>query len=225
MPFDRGHFPIRGCRLVRLGILSHGRLTCIAVEWSYLVASDNEIKCSMPLGVVLRRSAGVTPWAEWSWKAVGVIPGAPAADWHLLRRDGESCEYHAATRTLTLWRTDTEAYLTALADNPPSIYVIMREQPSSERPFDILMVTASPFEAQDYCDSAEEIVERVPISVGLIAWICDFIDAHHTEVPFVKRRRDKLSVYAVENGKGDARVNQLSDVYRSPEAQRKAQGR
>lgn len=188
------------------------------------MASDTEIQRSMPVGVVLRRSPGVTRWAAWSWKAVSVIPGAQPADWHLLRRDGDICEYHAATRALTLWRTETEAYLTALADNPPSIYVIMRELPSPERPFDILMVTASPFEAQDYCDSAEETVERVPISVGLIAWIRDFIDAHHTEVPFVKRRRDKLSVDAGESGKGDARVNQLSDVYRAPDAQRKAQG-
>lgn len=177
----------------------------------------------MPIGVVLRRSPGVTQWAEWAWRAVSVIPGAPAAEWHLLRRDGDISEYHAATRTLTLWRTDTEAYLTALADNPPSVYVIMRALPTPARPLDVILVTASPFEAQDYCDSAEEIVEKVAISAGLIAWIRDFIDAHHTETPFVKRRRDKLDVDGVESGRGDARVNQLSDVYRAPAAQRKAQ--
>lgn len=188
------------------------------------MTSGAEIQRTIPLGVILRRSPGVTRWAMWSWKAVGVIPGAPSADWHLLRQDGESSEYHVATRALTLWRTDTEAYLTALADNPPSVYVIMRALPETpERPLDILSVTASPFEAQDYCDSSEEIVERIPISDGLIAWIRDFIDAHHNDVPFVKRRRDKLSVDAIESGKGDARVNQLSDVYRSPESQRKAQ--
>lgn len=183
-----------------------------------------EIQRSIPLGVILRRSPGVTRWAAWSWKAVGVLPGAPAESWRLLRRDGDVTDYHAATRELTLHRSETEAYLTALADHPPSVYVIMRELPSEEAPFDVVLVTASPFEAQYYSDSAEEIIERVPISAGLIAWINDFIDAHHEEVPFVKRRRDKLSVDGSASGKGDARVNQLSDVYRAPRSQREARG-
>lgn len=185
--------------------------------------AKTETQRSIPLGVILRRSPGVTRWAAWTWKAIGVLPAAPAEHWRLLRRDGDVTDYHAATRELTLYRGETEAYLTALADNPPSVYVIMRALPSEDEPLDVVLVTASPFEAQDYCDSAEEIVERVPISPGLIAWINDFIEAHHKEEPFVKRQRDKLSVDGNDSGKGDARVSQLSDVYRAPRHQREAQ--
>ena len=66
-------------------------------------------RASMPVGIVVRRTPGVTRWAKWAWKVVAVLPGAPPANWRELRRDGEAVEYHAATLTLDLWSTDTEA--------------------------------------------------------------------------------------------------------------------
>jgi hypothetical protein len=177
-----------------------------------------ERKITIPLGVVVRRTPGVTRWAKWSWRAVAVLPGAPDADWHEMRREGDSVEYHAATVPLDLWRTDTEAYQTGLNVDDPSIYVIMRrcDDPDVAHEFEVFRVTASPYEAQDYTDSGEEIVERVPTPPALIAMIRDFIAEHHREEAFVKRRRDKERVDLTEDGKGDARIPQLSDVYRAP---------
>lgn len=173
---------------------------------------------TIPLGVVVRRMPGVTRWAKWAWRAVAVLPGAPEAQWRELRREGDGVEYHAATLPLELWRTDTEAYQTGLNVDDPSIYVVMRTatDPEAEHPLDVLLVTASPYEAQDYTDSGEEIVEKVPTPPALIALIRDFIAEHHVEEAFVKRRRDKKRVDLVEDGKGDARIQQLSDVYRAP---------
>ncbi|MEV8467155.1 DUF3305 domain-containing protein [Fluviibacterium sp. DFM31] len=172
----------------------------------------------MPLGVVMRRTPGVTRWARWHWIASGILPGAQAADWRELRRDGETVEYHADTVPLTLWATDTEAYRVGLADNPPCIYVILREATATDArmPYEVHLVTASPYEAQDYADSGEEIVEKVPMSAGLIAWVQAFIDTHHEDEVFIKRRRDKKRVDLVEDGIGDSRIEQLTDVYRAP---------
>jgi len=173
---------------------------------------------SLPLGIVLRKSPGVTRWAKWVWKAVAVLPGAAQENWKELRREGGVVEYHAATVDLELYRTDTEAYLAGLSTNPPTIYVVMREATDANAPQDIevLLATASPYDAQDYADAGEEIVERVPMPDGLIAWINDFVQRHHEEEVFVKRKRDRQRIDLVQDGIGDARIHQATDVYRAP---------
>jgi len=182
---------------------------------------DKQIR--LPLGVVVRKTPGVTRWAAWCWRAVAVLPGAGPADWRELRREGEAVEYHAATVTLDLHHTQTAAYLDSLRTEVPAIYVVMRPVPATagEMPYEVTLVTASPFEAQDYCDTGEEIVERVPMPEGLIALIRDFVAAHHVDEAFRKRRRDRVSVSQVQDGIGDARIPQAADVYRAPARARK----
>lgn len=171
---------------------------------------------TMPLGVVVRRAPGVTRWAKWSWQAVAVLPGAAPSDWAVLRSEGDVTEYHAATRQLELHGAECEAYMAGLADKVPSIYVIMRNPSLGDRPLDVVLVTASPFEAQDYMDNGEEIVEKVPMPAGLLAWVRDFTDRFFAEEVFVKRRRNKGYDEASQDGIGDARIAQMSDVYRAP---------
>ena len=177
---------------------------------------------SMPVGVVVRRLPGVTRWQKWSWRPVSLLPGAKAADWEVMRQEGDAVEYHAATLNLELFRTDTEAYLTALSDRVPSIYVVMRpaEEVDRDVPMDVMLLTASAYEGQDYADTSDVMVEKVPMPPGLIAWIRDFCNAHHEEEEFVKRRRDKKRIDLAEDGKGDARIRQVADVYRSPASRR-----
>lgn len=170
---------------------------------------------AMPLGVVVRRVPGVTRWAKHVWKAVAVLPGAGAAEWKELRRDGDAVEYHASTLPLELFRTDTEAYLHGLSAETPAIYVVMRPS-ESDAPLDVLLVTASPYEAQDYADTGEELVEKVPMPEGLVAWIRDYVEEHHQDDVFIKRRRDKKRIDLKEDGIGDARIRQTADVYRAP---------
>ncbi|MDQ7069628.1 MAG: DUF3305 domain-containing protein [Rhodobacterales bacterium] len=173
---------------------------------------------SMPLGIVIRKTPAVTRWAKWNWEVVAVLPGSTIADWRELRRDGDAIEYHAATLDLELWRGETEAYLTGLSSRIPMIYVVLREARNAEsaQEIDVLMVTASPYEAQDYEESGDEIVGTVPMPEGVNAWIRAFIEAHHEEEVFVKRKRDKKRVDQAETGVGDARVRQVTDVYRAP---------
>lgn len=176
------------------------------------------VRASMPLGIVVRKTPGVTRWAAWSWKVVAVMPGAGPASWRELRREGDAVEYHAATLQLDLWSTDTEAYQMAIGSKIPGVVVVLRENddPSDPMPWVPAVVTASSYEGQDYMDSGDGLIELVPMPLGLIAWVRDFIHEHHVEEPFVKRQRDKKRVDLVEDGKGDARIRQLADVYRAP---------
>ena len=171
---------------------------------------------SVPLGIVIRRSPGVTRWARWTWRVVGVLPGAGEAEWRELRSEGETVEYHAATVAMELWPSDTEAYLAELSTESPSVYVVLREAEEGEREVEVLLATASPYEAQDYLDSGEEIVEQVAMPEGLAAMVREFVEEHHEDEEFVKRRRDNRKSGEAEDGRGDPRIRQLTDVYRAP---------
>lgn len=183
-------------------------------------AAPAERSVTLQVGVVARRTKGVTRWAPWAWRAVAVLPGSERGPWEEMRRDGDAVEYHAGARPMTLHRTDTEAYLVALSNEPPVVYVILREAEDAapDAPPELVAVTASPFEAQDHSDTGEDMVEPVPAPPALIAWISAFIERHHEDERFIKRRRDKRRVDLVEDGKGDPRVRQTADVYRAPTA-------
>jgi len=168
------------------------------------------------VGVILRRRPGVTRWAKWAWEPVGLIPGAEPADWKVLREEDGVTDFHAATVPLELHRADVEAYRVSLAMKPPSAFVILNE---GDGPSDLAVfgLTASAYEAQDYLDSGEEIVEPVALPDRLEAWITSFCAAQaDDEEPFQKRRRDKKRIDLKEDGVGDVRIRQGVDVYRAP---------
>lgn len=179
-------------------------------------------EASIPVGVVIRKQPGVTRWAKWIWRAVAVLPGAKPAEWYEMRRDGDAVEYHAATVDLEVHRKETEGYRVSLSTDPPSVYVVLRptEDPEAEHDVEVFRVTASAFEAQDYLDSGEEIVEPVPMPPQLLAWLTSFVEVHHVDEEFHKRKRKRWTEDLVEDGKGDARVRQEADVYRSPASKR-----
>ena len=176
---------------------------------------------SAKLGVVMRRSPGVTPWSKWVWRATAVLPGAGEASWKLLREERDVREYHASTHDLWLYVSDAEAYAHELQAQTPSIYVILRDVEDGddgEMPIHVLKVTASPYEAQDYSDSGEELVERVAMPAAVLEWVRGFVEQHYRDEPFVKRRRDRMRTDRTQDGIGDARIAQVTDVYRAPTA-------
>lgn len=178
---------------------------------------------TLAVGVVVRRQPGVTRWAKWAWRITGVLPGAPQAEWRVLREEGDVTEYHAGTALLTLHRTDTEGYRIALADKPPKVWAVMRPADGAW-PWRLHLVTASAIEAQRHMNSDEELIEAVEMPPGLAAWVEDFVRRHHVEEPFRKRKRVPHELETGPEGKGDARVRQDADVFRAP-GHRKPGGR
>lgn len=154
-----------------------------------------ERRLTMPLGVVVERREIDNRWQRWAWKPVGVIPGAPPIDaWRELARGERFVRWHAATLPLELHRTETEGYRANLSGKVPAIYVVLRKIQPSERsagndiaPF---LVTASPYEAEGYLEG-EDVVEVTPMSEGLIAWVQAFVQRHHVDEPFVKRKHKR----------------------------------
>ena len=68
------------------------------------------------------------------------------------------------------------------------------DETNDEVPLEVHLVTASPFEAQDYLDTGEDIIERMPLPDALLEQIKTFIAEHHEDEKFKKRKRDKLDI-------------------------------
>lgn len=149
---------------------------------------------SMALGVMVERREVDHPWQSYAWRPVAVIPGAPQTDAprQLNEEDGR-LRYHAATLPLDLHRKEAEAYKANLSNDPPQIYIVLRpnDDSGSEIEIEPFLVTASPYEAQDYLDSGEDIVEGVTMPDSVIAWVQAFVDRHYIEEPFKKRARKR----------------------------------
>jgi len=158
-----------------------------------------ERRLIMPLGVVVERREIDNRWQKYSWRPVAVIPGAPpVAEWRELIRGDRYIRWHAATLPLELHRTETEGYRANLSGKVPAIYVGLRRQSGGEHEHAPFLVTASPYEAAGY---AEDIVEPVPMPDALTAWVQDFIDRHHVDAPFQKRKRDKARPAGADRAK------------------------
>lgn len=148
-----------------------------------------------PVGIVIERRPSASPWVDAVYVPSDILPGAgPVDGWRLLREENGVRQYHAATLPLELFRKETESYIVNLQDGVPRLYVVLREDEEgiSGQDYIPFLITASPHEAQDYLDSGEEIVEGIPIPPGLVDWIQAFVDFHHVDEEFVKRKRDKI---------------------------------
>ena len=151
----------------------------------------------LPLGVVVERRELQSRWIRYGWRPTAVIPGAgpldPAGTWTLLDSGEGWTKFHAGTLPLELFPKETEGYRLNLSQDPPRIFVVLRTLDDDDLPHEVLpfLVTACPYEAQDYLDSGDDIVEAVAMPEAVIAFVQAYIDRHHVDEPFEKRKRKR----------------------------------
>ena len=140
------------------------------------------------LGVVLEHRRIDHPWAERTWRAVAVIPGAPPpATEHEPGRD--EAQVHAATLELGLYRRETEGDRVNLSQPQPAVYVVVRAAGNANARPQPFLVTVCPYEAQNYEVGGEEWVEAVAMPQAVAAMVGRFVAEHHVDEPFIKRKR------------------------------------
>ena len=151
----------------------------------------------LPLGVVVERRELESRWVRFAWRPTGVIAGAgpldPEGDWTLLDSGEGWTKFHAGTLSLELFPKETEGYRLNRSQEPPRIFVVLRTLDDDDLPHDVLpfLVTACPYEAQDYLDSGDDIVEAVTMPDAVVAFVQAYIDRHHVDEPFEKRKRKR----------------------------------
>jgi len=165
------------------------------------------IKSTLPVGVVIERRPAESEWIDHTWHVEAVLPGASDIDeWVELERDGDRVRYHAATLPLEIYRGETEGYKYNLTLEPPIVYVVLDPEPDGENPVEVSLATVCPYEAQDYLDGSEVQVESVPMPAAVAAWLAEFVEKHHVDVPFKKRKRVP---HPDKAGSGSAAPNEL----------------
>ncbi len=144
----------------------------------------------MTVGVVVERRKLDSPWADYGWRTVAVLPGDPghAPGDVLFAADGVT-RFYAGILTVELHRKATTSYRDNLAAGQPKIFVVLRPDESGPLPYRPLLATAAPDEAQVYSDNGADLVDGVPMPEPLIAGLEAFVAEHHVDEPFYKRQR------------------------------------
>lgn len=155
------------------------------------------------VGVVLERRHIAHPWQEYAWRAA-VVPGAADIVAPFLLQQGDGwARYHAATLDIELFPRETEGYRYNLSQAQPAVYVLWRhENEDSERQPEVFHVTVCPYEAQDYLDTGDVVVEAVALPDLVAHWMRSYIARHHVDEPFEKRRRKRHAAVEAEDEHG-----------------------
>ena len=144
----------------------------------------------MTIAVVVERQATGHAWQRWRWKPVEVHPGVVVAEpWRPLEPVNGSARWLAASLELELHRKETEGYRYNLSGSVPAIYVVSRPTDDEAFPWQVVEISASPYDADAATEFGDDMVEAVPMPPALIDWVQDFVTRHHVDQPFYKRKR------------------------------------
>jgi len=144
---------------------------------------------TMAVSVIMERRPSDSPWQDYFWRPIGILPRAARERGALLAEGEDWAHFQVGTLQLELHRGETEGYLVNLSQSPPVVFVVLRRGESDEEldvePFH---VTVCPYEAMGYGESGDESVESVPMPAEVMAWLGEFVARYHVDQPFVKRR-------------------------------------
>ncbi|UTD28143.1 DUF3305 domain-containing protein [Bradyrhizobium sp. WD16] len=150
------------------------------------------------VGVVVERRKAQSPWIDFVWRAVGVLPDEPdMVPWTVLRQEVDVTLFYAGSATIELYRSETERYRENLASGAPSIWVVLGPS-EGEWPHSVSAATADPAEGEAYTEAADNLVEAVPMPDVLRDALDAFIAEYHVEREgFVKRKRRRADPEAL----------------------------
>ncbi len=142
------------------------------------------------VAVLVERRRAKSPWLDFLWRSVAVLPGNPAATpWTPLSTAEDVTLFYAGAAVIELYRTETTNYRSNLASSAPMLWVVLRRDVAAND-YKVLAVTADPAEGEAFADAGNDLVDSVPMPTAIIEAIDGFVAQHHAERPFVKRRRE-----------------------------------
>ncbi|WP_159585577.1 DUF3305 domain-containing protein [Chelativorans xinjiangense] len=155
------------------------------------------IREAMKVGAIVERRALKSPWVDHAWVPVAALAGVPAAaPWTVLHETPEVTRYYAGAFELEFFASETGMYRDNLRSGQPSLWVSLR---SSRTPPGIALhlVTADPAEAEALTEPGTDVIEAVPMPPEIQNRLAAFVETHHVERPFVKRKRDRADTEAM----------------------------
>jgi hypothetical protein len=151
----------------------------------------------IPVGVVVERRQTDSPWVDFVWRGVAVLPDEPdTTPWTVLREEHRTTLFYVGSATVDLYPSETARYLDNLASGSPSIWIVLAPA-EGPWPYSIAAVTADPAEGEAFTEAGANLVEAVPMPEMLREVIESFITEHHVEREFFKRKRRRIDPEAL----------------------------
>ena len=124
--------------------------------------------------------------------------------------------YFFAQASIDLHRAEAEAYAENLQCSDPAIYIVLREglyddeiqESFEDNDIDVHLaeVSLSPYNIQDYEDSGEYIIKKVPLDGPISELLEKFVEQHFKPEEFIKRKRDRAKIDENISRGGDQRL-------------------
>ena len=160
---------------------------------------------TVAVGVVVERSKGGGPWADFLLRPLNALSGVPDTPaWTKLSDDGEHATFYAGEAEIALYRSEAGNYRENLLVETPLLWVALRPT-EADPPYTLAGVTADPAEGEAWAGLGHDIVDTVAMPAAVEAVVADFVSEHYVERTFRKRKRDRADPEAL------ARRDHLSD--------------
>ena len=142
---------------------------------------------TLHVGVILARRRVDGPWPAESWRVVAVLPSPVALESgaRIAAAEGEELVYAGAC-DLTFHRADTSAYRDNLQSGEPKLWVMT---PAAHDPARAERVTADPYEGEALAETHGARLDTAPMPLSVQEELARFVEQHHVERPFIKRKR------------------------------------
>ncbi len=153
--------------------------------------TGHDVPSRLKVGVVIERRVSDNAWVDAVWRPVEVIPGGPEVeDWRILAQSPGWTRFYCGRLTVELFRKETEGYRRNLTMDQPRVWVVLRNgERDGERVMAPFHATVCPYEAESYQLSGDDLVEGVPMPGEIGAVLQAFVERHHVDAPFVKRKQ------------------------------------
>ena len=151
----------------------------------------------IPVGVVVERRKTDSPWIDFVWRPIGVLPDEPELEpWTVLREEGEATLYYAGSAAIELYRSETARYRENFLTHLPSVWLVLSPS-GGPWPYAVAAVTVDPAEGEAFTHAGANLVETVPMPEILCDTIEKFVAEHHVETEFFKRKRSRTDPEAL----------------------------
>ncbi|MBY0361080.1 MAG: DUF3305 domain-containing protein [Phreatobacter sp.] len=147
------------------------------------------------VGVVAVKRKLNNPWVDFEWLPEAVLPGLPAvAPGTLIGAEGTVERWYLGPADLTFHSGETAHYRDNLVSGRPSVWVALREGEAGG--WFVAGATVDPYEGEAFVDVVSDKVEPLAMPHEIAVELQAFVDAHHVEEPFFKRKRDRKDPHA-----------------------------
>jgi hypothetical protein len=146
---------------------------------------------TITVGIVVERSKGAGPWADYLWRPVSAFTGIPDAPaWTTLADDGERATFFVGTTDIALYRSEAGHYRENLLVEQPLLWVALRST-AGDPPYLLTGATVDPAEGESWVALGTDLVDSVAMPGAVEAAVADFVCEHYVEQAFNKRERDR----------------------------------